>query len=188
MSFVLDKDTRDAFEEGTDYEAVSAEQRLSAKEAQDQFEEIFLGLRSKFQEIRSRVHETDWPKTAADLAVGLQKPGGAYWKHAAGIYQRVTGAAVDETKIRRFVSLCPPFRAVLAALAVAQHDRAICDVVKGKRAGRNDVFMAVYLPYCDEFISNDHRQQIALRQVVSIAELQTSVIWYKDFKERMFVA
>ncbi len=64
---------------------------------------------------------------------------------------------------------------------VAEYERTIREDEAPAFAGRNDLFMAVYLPYCDEFISNDHLQQKALREVVSIAQLQTSVRWHKEF-------
>jgi hypothetical protein len=41
--------------------------------------------------------------------------------------------------------------------------------------------MAGYLPYSHEFISNDHPQQKALRQIASIALLETQVRWYSEF-------
>ena len=84
-------------------------------------------------------------------------------------------------KIRRFVRECPPFRALLAAIVVAQYERSISEEVKPRLASRNDLFMAGCLPYCHEFLSNDHAQQTALREVVAIAELETSVRWYREF-------
>ncbi len=36
-----------------------------------------------------------------------------------------------------------------------------------------------------EFISNDHPQQQALRKIVSMAELPTSVRWYKEFSGQL---
>jgi hypothetical protein len=182
--FILEKETHDMFNENTDYEKVSSEQRVSAAETAEQFEQVFSGPRSEFQKIREAEHVSEWPKSAAELALGLQKPGGAYWKYAAGFYERATGVSVDEERIKRFVAACPPFRAILAAIVLARYERAICKDVNTKHAGKNDVFMATYLPYCDEFISNDHPQQTALRQIVNIAELQTSVTWYKEFSAR----
>jgi len=183
-TFILEKEMREVFKENTDYETFSSEQRVSAAETAEQFEKVFLVPRPEFQKIREGGQGGEWPKSAAELARGLQRPGGAYWKYAARFYERATGVAVDEEKIRRFVAECPPFRAILAAIVLAQYERAICKDVKTKRAGKNDVFMAAYLPYCDEFISNDHPQQTALRQIVVIAELQTSVTWYKEFSAR----
>ena len=114
----------------------------------------------------------------------LQQPGGAYWNYGVGLYARATGQTVSEEKIRTFVRQCPPFRALLAAIVVAQYDRCIREEVPAKLAGRNDIFMAGYLPFSHEFISNDHPQQKALRQVASIAGLETRVRWYKEFSTR----
>ena len=183
MQFIFGAEPSHAFQEITDYEAVSSEQRASAEETAGQFDEVFLAPRPIFQKLR----ETDkdsWPKSAAELAQALGKPGGAYWNYAAGLYHRATGITVDEEKIRGFVRQCPPFRALLAAIVVAQYERSISEEVKPRLAGRNDIFMAGYLPYCHEFISNDHAQQTALRQIVAIAELETSVRWYKEFSRQ----
>jgi hypothetical protein len=180
MRFIFDHEISALFEEDADYETVSFGQRISAVETAGQFDEVFLGPRPIFQKLRETEKES-WPKSAAELAEALQKPGGAYWNYAIGLYHRATGITVDEEKIRRFVRECPPFRALLAAIVFAQYERSISEEVKPKLAGRNDLFMAGYLPYCDEFISNDHPQQQALRKIVSIAELPTSVRWYKEF-------
>jgi hypothetical protein len=180
MQFIFGAEPSDAFEEITDYEAVSSEQRASAVETAAQFDEVFLAPRPIFQKLRETEKES-WPKSAAELAQALGKPGGACWNYAIGLYHRATRVTVNEEKIRRFVRECPPFRALLAAIVVAQYERSISEEVKPKLAGRNDLFMAGYLPYCDEFVSNDHAQQQALREIVSIAQLATSVRWHKEF-------
>jgi hypothetical protein len=167
-------------EDSSNYEDISAEQRASAIEAAEQFERVFLNPRPIFQELR-QTHKESWPKSALELARMLQRPGGAYWNFAMGLYTRATGKSIVEERIRVFVRECPPFRALLAALMVAQYDRAIREDSPPKFAGRNDLFMAGYLPYCDEFISNDDPQQTALREVALIAELATPVRWYKEF-------
>jgi len=184
VRFIFDDEVGALFEEDADYERVSLEQRISAVETAGQFDEVFLAPRPIFQRLRETEKES-WSKSAAELAQALQKPGGAYWNYAIGLYHRATGITVNEEKIRRFVRECPPFRALLAAIVFAQYERSISEEVKPKLAGRNDLFMAGYLPYCDEFISNDHPQQQALRKIVSMAELPTSVRWYKEFSGQL---
>lgn len=179
MGFIFGDEIDAMFDQ--DYETISSEQRASAAEVGDQFEQVFLTPRPIFQKLREGRGEGSWPKSAAELAVVLQGAGGAYWNYATGLYERATGKSVTEEKIRKFISECPPFRALLAAFIVAQYDRSICEDPQPRLAGRNDMLMAMYLPYCHEFISNDHAQQKALRQVVSIAGLQTSVRWHKEF-------
>jgi len=170
-------------EEIDDIENVSAEQRAIAVETAEQFERVFLDPRPIFQQLRETEKQA-WPKSPAELMERLQQPGGAYWNYGVGLYARATGQIVTEEKIRTFVRQCPPFRALLAAIVVAQYDRCIREEVPEKLAGRNDIFMAGYLPYSHEFISNDHPQQEALRQVASIAVLETRVRWYKEFSTR----
>ena len=73
---------------------------------------------------------------------------------------------MDEEKIRRFVRECPPFRALLAAIVVAQYERSISEEVKPKLAGRNDIhWRDIFLTATSSF-QNDHAQQTALRQNV----------------------
>ena len=86
--------------------------------------------------------------------------------------------------IRGFVAQCPPFQALLLAVCVPQYDLAIREE-DGKKPSshRNDLFMAVYLPYCDEFVSDDRGQQIRLREIVSRCKLTTRVRWYREFRD-----
>jgi hypothetical protein len=42
--------------------------------------------------------------------------------------------------------------------------------------------MSVYLPYCDEFISDDRDQQNCLREVASLAKLAVKVRWFKELR------
>jgi hypothetical protein len=83
---------------------------------------------------------------------------------------------------------CPPFKALLVALCVAQYDRCI----RGERdpwigkAGRNDMFSAVYLPYCQVYVTNDKGQSTALTKIAQIAGIGVSVQMYGVFKEQLF--
>src|SRR5207249_7351401 len=53
-------------------------------------DEVFLAPRPIFQRLRETEKES-WSKSAAELAQALQKPGGAYWNYAIGLYHRATG-------------------------------------------------------------------------------------------------
>lgn len=114
----------------------------------------------------------------------LQGPGGAFWGFGQGLYERVAKGRPNEETIRRFVADCPPFHALLMAICVAQYDLAIREE-DGKKPSshRNDLFMAVYLPYCDQFVSDDRGQQTRLREIVSLCNLTTRVRWYREFRD-----
>jgi len=70
------------------------------------------------------------------------------------------------------------------------YDRAVRDE-KGEKfeAGRNDLFMAVHLPYCDKFVTAEiyREQEIRLREVVFVAGLETEILSYDDFGNSFLV-
>ena len=72
MRFLFDDEVSALFEEGTDYEMVSSEQRASAAETAGQFDQFFLQPRAVFQKLRE-TETASWPKSAAELAQSLQK-------------------------------------------------------------------------------------------------------------------
>lgn len=177
------------YERGFSYinDELSKDQREHAAEVAPQFEQIYEHARPAFEELFQRSPEQR-PASAADLVKALQVPGGAFWAMAIKLYTAKAKNLPDEDTIRRFVDACPPFRALLMASFVAQHDRCdrtLTDAEQKKLAKRNDLFMSAYLPYCDEFISDDRDQIRCLREVVSLANLKTNVIWYGQLGERL---
>lgn len=54
---------------------------------------------------------------------------------------------------------------------------------RSSQAGRNDLFMAVYLPYCDKFVTAEklREREKCLREVVAVADLETEILSYDDF-------
>jgi hypothetical protein len=52
-------------------------------------------------------------------------------------------------------------------------------------AGRNDLFMAVYLPYCDVFVTDDVGQQNALRAIAQEVGLGVKILSYPDFRAEL---
>lgn len=166
---------------------VSAQERAHAANVKASFEAVFTEARPHFEELFRSGRETR-PTSVADLVSRLQMPGGAFWNFGQGLYERVAKRCPDEGTIRRFVAECPPFHALLLAICVAQYDLAIREEDGTKPSShRNDLFMAVYLPYCDEFVSDDRGQQIRLREVVSLCKLTTRVRWHREFRDSFCV-
>jgi hypothetical protein len=162
---------------------MSAQERVHAANVKATFETVFTDARPHFEEL-FRTGRDSRPSSVADLVSRLQGPGGAFWNFGQGLYERVAKRRADEGTIRRFVAECPPFHALLLAICVAQYDLAIREEDGTKPSShRNDLFMAVYLPYCDEFVSDDRGQQIRLREVVSLCKLTTRVRWYREFRD-----
>jgi hypothetical protein len=51
------------------------------------------------------------------------------------------------------------------------------------KAGGNDLFMSIYLPYCDKFVTAEKKgeQEKCLREVASLVNLETKIVSYDDF-------
>lgn len=54
------------------------------------------------------------------------------------------------------------------------------------RSGRFDLFSAVYLCYCDLFISADKRQYNALKEITAIGNLRAKVLKYAELRRTIF--
>ena len=102
--------------------------------------------------------------------------------------ERATGTRPAEAEVKDFVERCPPFKALLVALCFSQYDRCI----RGERepslgrAGRYDMFSAVYLAYCSAFVTRDEGQWKALTAVAELIGRETAILLYDDFKARLF--
>jgi hypothetical protein len=147
-----------------------------------------LRLSSKKRERRCKC-----PKQQSDLSFDevidiLTADGGALWKTGISFYRRPTGVELTEIEIRDFIDACPPFHAMLLSVGVAHYHGAIRDVRASAQygAGRLDLFSATYLPYCDQFNTEDKRQLKALSAVASKAALETKVLSYAEFREPCF--
>src|SRR5207302_7233896 len=88
----------------------------------------------------------------------------------AGLMERATKVLPSNSEVQEFIEKCPPFKALLVALCFSQYDMCIRDHRKPSlgKAGRYDMFSAVYLPYCREFVTNDPGQCKALIAVAGL--------------------
>ncbi len=165
---------------------MARQEKGSAMEAKETFEDIFGSMRQGFDRIFSQ--GTERPATFADFVRILQKPGGAFWTgYGRKLYARNVRDAPDEEKVRNFVDRCPPLLMMILAAVMAQYQRAIVErpKKKKKRAGRVDLLMSVYLPYCRFFVTRDLDQEARLREMTVAANLGTEVLSYDDFRSRL---
>jgi hypothetical protein len=154
--------------------------RDDAKSSDDEFKALF-------KEARDNVGLSP---SARELSLDqvvdiLTSDGGALWKTGIGFYSRATGKELTETEIKEFIETCPPFHAMLLSIGVAQYHGSVRDLKASAQygAGRLDLFASTYLPYCDQFITEDKRQLNALSAVASKANLETRVRPYAEFRE-----
>jgi len=170
-------------------EAASEEQRNHAVQVAEEFEAIYAEARPHFLAIFARYPDRSRPSVEEVLAA-FQEPGGSFWEMAARLYERACGHRPDLDAIRTLIDRCPPFRGILTAMVLAQHDRVIAektDSELSKLAGRVDVFSATFLPYCEIFVSDDRDQQRFLRKVVELTGASTEVVWFNTFLDRIGV-
>jgi hypothetical protein len=158
---------------------IAAAQRRFSADVGNEFAQIYERARPHFQKLFRR--RSAPPPSLSGLVEALQMPGGAFWSLGAGGYRKATGTMLDEAATRDFVDACPPFRALLMALCVAQHQRSVQNP-RQKSTGVFDLYASVYLPYCEQFVTADPIQQEALLQVASLAKLAVKVRSYADFR------
>jgi hypothetical protein len=101
-------------------------------------------------------------------------------------YARNVSAKPEEATLRDFANRCPPFLMMVMAAVKAQYERAIVKKPKGrKRAGRLDLLMSIYLPYCRLFVTNDDDQETCLREMANVANLEAEILSYREFRSRL---
>jgi len=121
-------------------------------------------------------------------------PGGSFWNTARLLYEGAFGStsaidksaalasSPDEATLKSFLDACPPVRAYVYALELTLYDRSLRPLkAPSYKAGRNDQMMAVFLPYCDLFLTNDGGQEKSLREAALRAGVPVEVRSYNDF-------
>lgn len=168
---------------------LSKQEREEARQHDREFSQVYEGAKAPFDRLFASSSEMP-PINLAQFIPHLQVPGGAFWILAARLCDRVSKASFDEAMVRRFVGQCEPFRALMLALFAAQYDRCIRPhgVAPSLRSGRNDTFMAVCLPFCHHFVSDDAGQLACFKAVASIAALDVSIHSYDEFLHAILVS
>lgn len=162
----------------------SDEERKFAAQAEDQFTNIFASTRPRFEQVFEA--GTERPKNADELLSHLNGEGGAFWIMAANLYERASGVRPSEAQVRNFAAECPPFLALMLGLVHAQFEWAIRQnpIKKNKRVGWIDLFCAIYLPYCDLYITNDDEQRRCLTEIAATAELSVEISTFSSFGDK----
>ena len=165
-------------------EALVAEQAAEMSRLQDEFEDCF----------PKSTRTTPLPSSFADWLVECRVKGGSFWNTARGLYSaasrfkdgllisRSFSQVPDDAVLESFLSHCPPVRAIVYAFELTHYDRSLRRPnAMSFKAGRNDQMMAIYLPYCDFFLTNDGSQHRCLSEVASSADIPVKIQLYGDF-------
>lgn len=170
---------------------LSAEQRARQIQDQKDYRRLYTRLQPKLAKIIFD-HGEALPVTLQEVITRLRASDNKLMLGTGKmLYDRAAGTDVSEATIMDFINVCPPFRALLYGTLISWYDLSIRDRHAGEKfqAGRNDMFMSVYLPYCDQFITAEERgeQEKCLREVINLAELETRVLSYDDFCDSLLV-
>jgi hypothetical protein len=162
---------------------VARELKQHLDEVKRDFRDMWRNLRPELEPIFVRDGEPR-PRRLDDVIPHTLTENGLYWSVAKDFYDRIAGAPTLEAKIGDFSDRCPPFRCAVFAMMVAWYG-SLRDVHDSEKfgAGRNDLLMAAYLPYADEFISAEEKreQEKCLAKVARLAGVSTIVRSYDDF-------
>jgi hypothetical protein len=166
-----------------DDETVSKEQRDFQWERRRSDKQRFVKLRPTLQPIFAAHGQS--PPTTCQEAISRRESVGnsAVWYKAQFYYDLVTTMDSTEGTIKEFANVCPPFLALIYAVFLPWYNNAVRDPATGERviAGSNDLYMSVYVPYVDMFVTDDEEQENALRAVARFAKLDTTILSYDDF-------
>lgn len=91
--------------------------------------------------------------------------------------------------VEQFLRSCPPFHAYLLGLCAARYSRNLkLSGSPSMKAGPLDTSMAVCLPYCNVFITNDIGMQNCFKEIGAVAGPTAEVLPYDCFRERLVKA
>ena len=170
--------------------ALVEQQATELRRLQDEFEGLF----------QKTTRTTGVPSSFDEWLVESKAPGGSFWNTARLLYEGAFGStsaidksttlanSPDEATLKSFLDACPPVRAYVYALELTLYDRSLRPLnAPAYKAGRNDQMMAVFLPYCDLFLTNDGGQEKSLCEAASKAGIPVVVRSYNDFCASLIV-
>ena len=125
------------------------------KGRQKRCKQVFANLRPELRRIFD-AHREPPPATLREAISRIQSGDGRLiWWMGKLLYDRGAETDANEATVRQFTDACPPFRALIYAMLMSWYDLGVCDPHVGERfkAGGNNLFMSIYLPYCDKFVT-----------------------------------
>jgi hypothetical protein len=172
-------------------ERLASDQRQELKRRQKNYRQMFSNLRPELKKIFD-AHREAPPTTLREAVSRLQgAEKSLIFSMGKLLYDRGAGTDASSATVKQFMEVCPPFRSLIYAMIMSWYDLGVRDPHVGEkfRAGGNDLFMSIYLPYCDKFVTAERNgeQEKCLREVASLAGLTTEVLSYDSFCNSLFI-
>jgi hypothetical protein len=163
------------------------QQRKKQFELQEGFEKMWEGLRPSLDAILAR-EPSKRPATYREALGIAAADKGTLWGFGRGLYKYVSGNEPSELEIRALMEACPPFRAACYGLVMAWYNGSLRVQDGTPTAGRNDLMMATYLPYCSRFVTADWAQRKGLREIGVEAKIDCAILSFEEFSRSFAVA
>jgi hypothetical protein len=180
----------------TSDDELAEQQRNAQKASLQEYKAMWVALRSKLDPAfvaAGKPRPTAFKDTVIEYGPSLL-PGFAKGLYDAGLRAgtalrgEILSVDTPPEAVQHFMDNCPPFLASLYAFLMSWYQHSARDE-RGERfkAGRNDLFMATYLPYCDVFVTAEikHEQEKCLKELAAVLNLKTEVLSYDDFITRL---
>lgn len=172
-------------------DALAAQQRSEQENSIKAYKTSWVNLRSKLDPLFGGDNGLARPKSFAEAfghASHSLLPSIAKGFYDAGLHfdatlsgETITPDTAQET-VQQFVDNCPPFRTMLHAVLMSWYNTSLKGMTSEKfAAGRNDLFMATYLPYCDIFVTRDAEQVKCLRELVKYQDVRPEILSFEEF-------
>ena len=103
------------------------------------------------------------------------------------IYERAVGIALPRNELWQLLNSVPHWRMFLVAYACAIYQRSVQEENFSYRRnpGHLDLWSAMYLPFCDVFVTNDKRQRRALKVLNKASSRQARIMSFAEWKTRL---
>jgi hypothetical protein len=151
------------------------------------FEKKWRRLRPKLDKILAK-EPSKRPNSYGEAVAIAERDRGVLWGFGQALYKYVSREEPTEVQIKAFMEVCPPFRAACYGLVMAWYNWSLRPQ-NGKKqrdkAGRNDLMMSTYLPYCGRFISNDWPQRKNLSEIAIEAGIDCATLSFKELRTHL---
>ena len=172
-------------------EQLAADQRRELKNRQKSYKQMFSNLRPELRKVFD-AHGEAPPTTLREAVTRLQgTEKSLIWSMGKLLYDRGAETDASLATVKQFIEACPPFRALVYGMIMSWYDLGVRDLHVGEKfkAGGNDLFMSIYLPYCDKFVTAEKNaeQEKCLREIAFLAGLRTEILSYDAFCDSVLV-
>ena len=170
-------------------EEIRDEAQAWASEWEANYDAIASGARDRFQSVFANSPK-DRPHTAAVTLRGFMRNDDKMFSRlVAPIYEQETGKPLSRAEYDRMMEE-PTWALYLGGYGYALHHRSVKTLRFGKtnNAGGIDLGQAVYLRFCERFVTHDRPQYRALRflnRFSRAAKYEAEVLTYEAFRRRL---